>query len=310
MYLLISMLVFTTIPVFAAEISFDAKTGKIVVGEQFQVDVVVHTENEEINALEGLVTFSQEFLELKEIRDGNSFVNFWIERPKAGVDGGIIFSGITPGGYTSDKGFIFSLIFQAKKSGEGVISLESARVLKNDGQGTPAQVRISPYQFVVRPPASPEFQRGEQDQQVSEKSKQPSLVVIKDTELPESFVPEIVSTPVLFEGDWVAVFATQDKKSGIHYYEIKETRQRLFTFISKWLPAESPYVVKDQELRSSVFVKAVDKAGNERVVKIEPRNPLAWYEKYENWIIITLAIIALFMINYTLWKKFKKPLLR
>ncbi len=297
-------------PVFAAEISFDAKTKEIVIGQQFQVDVVVHTENEEINAVEGLLAFPQELLELKEVGDGNSFVNFWIERPKIGVGRKIVFSGITPGGYTSDKGFIFSLIFQAKKSGEGIINLESARVLKNDGQGTPAQVRISPYQFIIHSPASPELQRGEPNGQVSEKPEQSLPIATKDTEPPESFVPEIVSTPVLFEGDWVAVFATQDKKSGINHYEIKETRQRFFTFISKWLPAESPYVVKDQELRSSVFVKAIDKAGNERVVKIEPRNPLAWYEKYENWVIIIVAIAALFVINYTLWKKFKKPLLR
>ncbi len=294
------MLVFTAIPVFAAEISFDAKTKEIAVSQQFQVDVVVHTENEEINAVEGLIVFPQELLELKEIRDGNSFINFWIERPKAGVNGEIVFSGITPGGYTSDKGFIFSLIFQAKKQGVGTIDFESARVLKNDGEGTSTQVRISPYQFVVREP----------DGQVSEILKQSLIMVAKDTESPESFVPEITSSPALFEGKQVLVFATQDKKSGMSHYEIKETRRRFLTFISKWIPIESPYVVKDQELRSYVFVKAVDKAGNERIMKVVPQNPLAWYENYENWLIIMLSIVALFVINYTIWRKFKKAPLR
>ncbi len=291
MYLVMGALFFVATPAFSAEISFDTKTQEIEINQQFQVDVVVHTENEDINAVEGLIAFPQELLELKEIRDGNSFINFWIERPKIGTllrdslrgtqqgfggqaDGEIVFSGITPGGYTSDKGFIFSLIFQAKKQGVGTIDFESARVLKNDGQGTPAQVRISPYQFVVREP----------DRQVSEKLKQSLITVIKDTELPESFVPEITSSPALFEGKQVLVFATQDKKSGMSHYEIKETRRRFLTFISKWIPIESPYVVKDQELRSYVFVKAVDKAGNERIMKVVPQNPLAWYENYEKLI--------------------------
>ncbi len=304
--LIVSLSLSFALPARAAEIFFEAQSNQMRIGDEIQITLFLHTENEEINALEGLIIFPQELLELKEIRDGNSFVKFWIERPRietllrqgfGGQAGGeIIFSGITPGGYKSDKGFIFSIIFQAKTSGEGTINFESVRVLKNDGQGTPVQVRISPYQFVTSP----------SDGQASEKQKQSLIAVIKDTEPPESFVPEIVSTPTLFEGKQVLIFATQDKKSGIDHYEIKETRQRFFTFVSKWFPAESPYVLKDPELRSYVFVKAVDKAGNEREVKLEPRNPLVRYENYENWFIIILAIASLLTIKYVLWKKLKK----
>ena len=292
-YLLISMLVFIAIPVFAAEISFDAKTREIPVGQQFQVDVLLNTENEEINAVEGEITFGSDALELKEIRDGNSFINFWIERPRAEAGEKIVFSGITPGGYKSDKGFIFSIIFLAKTSGGGTINFESLRVLKNDGQGTPAQVRISPYQFVIHL----------QNRQVSEKSKQSPIAVTKDTEPPEYFMPQIASNPTLFEGKQVLVFVTQDKKSGIDHYEIEETRQRFFTFVSKWISAESPHVLEDQELRSYVYVKAIDKAGNARVVNLRPKNPLTWYENCENWVMIVLGLAIAYAIRKFLWRK-------
>ncbi|MDZ4260605.1 MAG: hypothetical protein U1A25_02970, partial [Candidatus Sungbacteria bacterium] len=107
----------------------------------------------------------------------------------------------------------------------------------------------------------------------------------------------------LFEGKRFLVFATQDKISGLDYYTIKESRQNFFTFFSKWSQAKSPYVLQDQELRSSIFVKAVDNAGNKRIVKIMPSNPLMWYENYENWVIIILGLLIAHAIKKFLWRK-------
>ena len=119
----------------------------------------------------------------------------------------------------------------------------------------------------------------------------------KDRESPETFRPEIARDESLFDGKWFLVFATQDKKSGIDHYEVKETRQGTLTMFSKWIPAESPYVLQDQGLRSYVFVKAVDKERNARVTKVSPQNPLGWYENYENWFIIVLGLIIVFAVR-------------
>ena len=119
----------------------------------------------------------------------------------------------------------------------------------------------------------------------------PTITKVKDTEPPESFVPEISRDELIANGKWFVVFVTQDKASGIDRYEIKESRQKILTFFSRWRVAESPYVLQDQELRSYVFVKAVDKNGNQRIIKIAPRNPLEWYENYENWLIIVLGLL-------------------
>jgi len=272
---------FSVVSVLAAELFFEPQTQELGVGQEFQVGIVLNTEGEEINAIEGQIFFSSEFLELKQIRDGNSVVIFWIERPRVESGGAIAFSGIAPGGYKGDKGLLLSLVFRAKQEGQEVIEFQNAKTLLNDGEGSEASLVISNFQFNIKK-AGP-----------VEKIQLPET---RDIERPESFAPEITSDPNIFNGKYFLVFATQDKNSSISYYEIKEIKQRFLRIFAKWVIAESPYVLRDQKLESYVFVKAVDKSGNVRIEKIPPQNPLRWYENYENLIIILLVIIVIFLL--------------
>jgi len=276
--------------VFAAEISLSAKTQEVTVGLQFQMDMSLNTDNEEINAIEGKIIFPSDILGVKEIRTANSIINFWVEKPRSDSDGQIIFSGITPGGYQGEKGLLLSLIFLPKKEGQGAVDIQEVKTLLNDGKGTEASLSVSPYQFTISPAVS----------------AAPSIPPIIDKESPESFVPEIAQNPAMFNGKWFLVFATQDKGLGVDHYEVKESRQRIFEIFAKWVTAESPYILQDQELRSFVFVKAIDKAGNERIVKMNPQNPLGWYENYENWIIIILGLVIAYAIKKFLWRRYLK----
>jgi len=277
-------------PALAAEVSFDTKTQEVKANQSFEVGVFINTDNESINALEGQIVFPVDLLEPKEIRDGNSIVNFWIERPKIESDK-IHFSGITPGGYLGKKGLIFSVIFEAQKEGRGFIGFQDVKALLNDGQGTPTEIKISNFQFNIKDVGRP---------YISDVRHQE----IEDKESPETFQPEIAKDAEIFDGKYFLVFATQDKGSGIDYYEIKESRQKFLKIFKKWVIAESPYVLKDRKLRSYVYIKAVDKAGNERIAVVEPRYPIKWYENYWIWIIIILAIIFSFIvIKGNLWKK-------
>jgi len=54
-------------------------------------------------------------------------------------------------------------------------------------------------------------------------------------------------------------------------------------------------------LRSYIYVKAVDKTGNERIAVVFPRYPLKWYEKYLFWIIIIIVVLV-----YYVFRKIKK----
>jgi hypothetical protein len=271
----------------AAELFFEAKNREFTQGEEFLASIFLNSLEESINAAEGRVLFSENLLEVKEIRDGNSIINFWIERPRIEQAGAIGFSGIIPGGYQETKGLVFSVVFQAKANGSGAIEIQDAKVLLNDGEGTSASVKLSPFQFSIsqEEPATP-----------------PMVETVKDTNPPEDFEPEIASDSNIFDGKYFLVFATQDKGSGIDHYEVCEGSKR------KCMIAESPYLLQNQKLDQQIFVKAVDKSGNERAVMLPPQKPLPWYKNY--FVLAILIIIGLMVIGVILrkilWQKFIK----
>ncbi|MFH1455271.1 MAG: four helix bundle protein [bacterium] len=273
------------INVFASKFSFDILDKNISINQQFKIDLNINTEKENINAVEGKIIFLPDYLELSEIREGNSVVNFWVEKPVF-KDGEIVFSGITPGGYILDKGLIFSLIFKAKKQGNSLIKIENGNALKNDGNGTKSILKTSDLQINISG--------------ANQKQEDKTLEII-DKEMPDTFQPEVSQDSSMFDNQWFLVFIDQDKGSGIDKYEVKESKYNLFDF-SKWVKTESPYLLIDQELQSNIFVKAYDKAGNVRIVKLSPKNPISWYANFENWF-ITVSVIATALIYFFLSKK-------
>lgn len=267
----------------AAQLNLVSQVQGVGVDQEFRADLLLDTEGESINAVEGKISFPAELLELKTVEDGNSIVNLWIQRPEVRAVScsalcEFVFSGITPGGFNGKSGLIFSAIFEAKKEGVAKLEVKDARILRNDGAGSAAVLSTAPFEVAIFEEAQVEV---------------PAIQKIEDREQPELFVPEIARDESISGGEWFIAFVTQDKVSGIDHYEIKESRQKILTFFSRWRAAESPHVLKDQELRSYIFVKAVDKTGNERIVKLSPQNPLRWYENFENWIIL-IVIAAVF----------------
>jgi hypothetical protein len=283
---------FYTTSVFAAEIYFKTDSTTIRPGDLLEVLVLLNTEKENINAVEGTVLFPDDILKLENINEANSILTFWPEKPRVYDGNKIKFAGITPGGYQEKTGLLFSITFQAKKEGAGIIEIKDSRVLLNDGQGTPTNVKTFDLQFSIFKEAP---------------ISQTPILEIKDTEPPEDFKPEIASNPNIFDGKYFLVFATQDKGSGIDHYAIRETRRKIERETdAKWVITESPYLLKDQKLRSFIYVKAVDKAGNERIAVVEPQYPIKWYERWEIWAIIILGLIVAYLIGRILWKKYRK----
>ena len=276
------LLFFIAIPVFSANVFFDAKNQSFAQNEEFLAQVFLNTEEESLNAIEGRIIFPTDLLEVKEIRDGGSAINFWIEKPHSFQLGAIIFSGITPGGLLGSKEFIFSVVFNAKKEGSGAIKIDGLRVLRNDGEGTPAKIEIRNLEFKIL----------KSEGQISSSI----LQIPSDIEPPENFKPTIESNSNIFDGKYFLVFATQDKISGIANYKAREGEWGWFRNV------ESPYLLKYQSLDRKIFVKAIDKAGNERIVVVESKYPMKWYEFSLMWIIIILGV-AIYFIKRILWKK-------
>ncbi len=270
---LLFLVIFCPKSAFGSEFSFDTASKSLSIGQEFEVDLNINTEKENINAVSGKIYFPANLLDLSEIRIGNSVVNFWVDQP-ALLNGEIVFSGITPGGFILDKGFVLSLIFKTKKEGSAPIKITNASALLNDGNGTADKIKTSDLNLNISSSVIP--------------TSSPSLN-IADNEPPEAFKPEISRDPNIFDGKWFLSFAAEDKGSGIAGYEVKESRYFIFDF-SKWVPATSPYVLADQDLRSYIYVKAIDKKGNTRIEKLSPQNPLPWYENIEVWFIIIMVI--------------------
>lgn len=214
-------------------------------GQTFQVDLYLDTQLDSINALEGTLVFPQDTLTLKEVRDGSSIINFWVERPTNATQA-VQFSGIIPGGYTFPRGLVLSLVFEARGAGEGLIEMQSARALLNDGKGTAATLSSAPTAFRISSTSSQAV---------------PSVSDVQDMDAPEPFVPELAHDASSFEDKWFLSFATQDKVSGIDHFEIRETA---WWGSGPWVTGASPYVLKRQDPGSKIFVRAVDRAGNER----------------------------------------------
>src|SRR3990167_4078363 len=280
LFILLSIAFLFPYHLFAAEVSFDTTSQDIKVNQLFKVGVFINTDEESINAIEGKIIFPQDLLEIKKINDGNSIINFWIEKPKSATGGQIAFSGIVPGGYKDSRGLIFSITFLAKKEGGGAIEFSGVKALRNDGQGTEAPLTISNFNFTVRETA---------------KSTGQMPTAKEDRDLPEDFAPQIAADPAIFEGKWFLVFSTQDKGSGIDRYDIQENRKAKIKD-KKWVIGESPYLLKDQGLKSYIYVKVIDKSGNERITMLLPQKPLLWYENHKNWLIIILGLVIVYAV--------------
>lgn len=281
----------------AAELFFEPKTQEVGVGQEFQVNLMLDPKGEEINTVAAKLSFPEDIIEVVGLWDGSSIITLWVEKPSC-KKGTCTFSGIIPGGFIgilgpyegARPGKVLEIILKAKNPGKGEFVIEDAQVLLHDGLGTPAELELSNFQFSISKEIS-----------ISEIP----ILEIEDNDQPEAFEPIVSRDQNIFKGKWFLVFATQDKGSGIDHYEVQENRRQKIES-RNWIVAESPYLLKDQELKSYIYVKALDRAGNERIEVIEPRYPLKWYENYLVWIIILLGMVGVYVIRRFLWKKYTK----
>ncbi len=270
----------------AAEIFFTPTTEEVAAGQLVRVEMMLDSENEKINAVSGALAFSEENLALKAVESGKSVINFWIDRPVITEGAPIIFSGITPGGYQGSNGNILSFVFEAIKPGSGQISLNKGQVLLNDGAGSEAHVTISDTKI-----------------RIIENSDNQSAEVYSPVDAipPQDFIIQIVQDARIAENKWVAVFASQDKETGIAYYQVQETKENKVNE-QNWQIAESPFVLSDQARTSYFFVKAVDQNGNFKISAVAPQTDVKYEREKIYGILIIIGALILFT-GLSLWRK-------
>ncbi len=276
----------------ASVISVIGTLQEVRTGDTFMVDVVLDAEGREVNAIQGELMFPPNLFSVKAFYERDSIMGVWVERPRVVEAGKLFWSGIMPGGFSgilgpyqvdATPGRLFTIQFQTLQEGEGVLALQSGTVLLHDGVGTKDAVT-----------------NGSMTVMVSDEAPYHAEVRISDRNPPEAFIPEIVRDADTEDGKWMLVWNAHDKETGISYFTVFESpRVRKAISEDEWESATSPYVLRDQARRSYVYLRAVDGAGNERVVGILPeRGSYGWRDA-----LIGFAILIVLACTPLLWQR-------
>lgn len=250
-------------PANAAALYFNLSKNEFRAGDTFIAKMKIDTQGECINTVKADIKFS-DVLEAVDFVKSDSILVFWVEDPR--IDNNtdkISFAGGIPGGYcgkiSDDSGsgnIIGKIVFKAKDVGqEGAKSepaeleiLNTSEILLNDGLGTKANLTVRNANLDI---LNKEGSASDAWKDEKENDKIP----------PEIFNIGIEQDPGIFDGKYFAVFSTLDKQTGVDHYEVQENGRG-------WERADSPYLLKKQDIKTPIKVKAVDKAGNERIEEI------------------------------------------
>jgi len=307
----------------AAKLYLEPSSLEVSAGETFMVDIKIDSEGECINAVETGLIFPKDILEYVDFSKGKSILSLWAKEPtfsviscnepnvscdlsaEASAKVGLVeFSGGIPNGYCGripgDPGpsnLLGQIIFRVpgmavrelnneQLSGE-IKFTDNSQVLLNDGLGTSAKLTTQGAVFHLVSKSEPAKDEWKEK-------------LTQDKTPPEAFEIQVLQDPNIFEGKYFIIFQTTDKQTGISHYEVKEEKR-------DWQKAESPYLLEDQSLRSIIKVKAVDKAGNERIAEYTPPRVTKRITK-ETLIIIGLVILLVIslIIKKYLFKNVKK----
>jgi len=340
----IGILFLFTSPVKAATLYLDPPQAVIGPNDVIEVKVKIGVgSNECVNTVQVGLTFPSDTLELKDFNSGDSLLSLWAPdgkpdqaaMPDINKAGKIIFAGGIPGGYcgvipgdAGESNVLGSLIFTAKKP----IAIHQAKIdfspetkaYLNDGSGSEATINTQGAVLTI-------------DENAQTATDTWAAEIAADKISPEPFTIEIDNSPHIADGRYFVVFSTVDKQTGVDHYEVLEAKtddlqaktesawEKFFRQIFNikeplppaWVKATSPYILKDQSLKSVIKVKAVDRAGNERIVQYDnaalqalknPQPAINWQLIIYPGACVLLIIIAAALIVVMLRKKGRRKI--
>ena len=252
----------------ATTVYLDLGKSVIYEGDIFLINLKISTPDKSINVIDGTLIYDRDKLEIKEASVGGSLFQLWPKPPVfSNEKGALSFVGGAPNGFQGE-GEILKIIFLAKKEGKTQIDFQDCfSVFLNDGKGTSVNPWLKSLSLDIskRPPEIPAKDEWQ-------------ILIENDKNPPESFEIIISKDLNIFNNQYFISFFTTDKESGIDRYEIQEGA-------GSYVIGDSPYLLKDQKLRSTIKVKAIDKAGNEKVAELAT-TVWFWF-----WLALILAII-------------------
>ncbi len=319
--------VFGVSPAFAAEVFLDVDAKLYDRRDTFYIPIRVDARSDCLNAATVVIAYDPREISVREVVTSRSIFTLWTQSPSIDRDaegneaGAVRFSGGIPGGYCGrvegDPGLtniLADLVVTGAPAAQTVGGLSTTTLVvspetmlyRHDGTGTPLDTTLlgAELSLTIVEGAQPvDYWQGD---------------VHADRIAPELFEITLVEGPSLGHARDYIAFSTVDKQSGISHYEVLETDPDRFGLL-KWFPreahwvrAESPYVLRDQELMSRIMVRAVDRNGNERVVTYEPSVSLvrefvrpSTFALLFGGTLILVTVLALFVYAFRrVWKHF------
>ncbi len=322
-YFLFSSLLFLVLCVHtqAALLYFDPGEINLNRGDTVTVGLRIDTdEGECINAVDAVIKYDSA-IRAVDVSRGDSILNIWLEDPKIDEENHTItLAGGLPGGYCgriagdpSLTNIIAELVFRSPGFSIGAGDAptaniwvdETSQVLIHDGFGTPASLRTQGAIITLLGTAGETTEDDWKNR------------VQTDTTKPSDFLISLFKDDFAFSGRYFISFNSHDKQSGIDHYEVmEEPFEDFYAFRwgradAPWVTTESPYVLTDQTLNSTIRVKAIDKAGNETVAVLVPAEAMRTLTlgTIITWVVVgTLVIVVCGLIVYMLWRRKQKLL--
>lgn len=240
---------------YAATLSIDTDNATYGLSDTFIATVRLDNEDECVNAAHVELSYPTDTLRAVDFSRGSSIFTLWVEEPTIDPEKGtVLFSGGVPGGYcgripgdpvlSNVLGKVVFTVIDSAKDDATIALASGSSVYLNDGRGTEAALgRSSKTLNIVDTPTL---------------SENPWLSEVQaDIIPPDAFTVHIESTRGVFGGRYYLVFSTVDKQSGLDHFELFER--------GSWRQVTSPYQLKDQFLPETIQLRAIDKAGNERL---------------------------------------------
>lgn len=277
----------------AAEFFFNSN----LENEYIKVDLFIDTQGESINTISAKINYDNSKLRLEKITKGNSLINAWVDDPSLKhSSGNITFSGIIPGGVSVPNGFILSLYFSSlgdKKNIKEEINIVEGIAYLNQDKTKVVSVNQKSNVIKAKIPEDKNY-------------KYDNFVV--DRIPPEDFKVLFSRSAEIFNSRHYIVFNPVDKGSGIKSYELSESKWDLpYKKIADWEDVKSPYLLKDQSLKSYIFIKVTDNEGNIRFKRIEPQNKDNFYFYLKVFLYLFAIVLFIWvLIVYTAGKRIKK----
>lgn len=270
-YILIVGIIVTPQKSSALVVFADRPIDPVAQGDSVLVPIFADTEGAEINSIEGSIIL-EGGVTVSAITTGGSVFNLWPEKPSL-KENIITFTGGTQSGFRGSKVRLFTIALIPTEKTNVLIRPKNIVGYLADGTGSKIDGRLR----AVSVPVSGS---------VKEMKNEFGSLLVADTTPPSKFAIELGRDASQYNGDFFITFFADDSETGIQRYEVSEGDLGM-------VRSGNVYVLRDQTLKSQVQVKAIDMAGNERVVLFKYGNGF-------NWNIIWMSLVGVVALGFVI----------